>query len=146
MNGIGTFFTVLGIAWAFQLFFAWRQAQKFQKQLGGLRKQGTLAIGVGGRRYRGGRAFVALVADEKGIVKDGLLLTGFTVLAKGKPFADYTGFHVKDIISGNRVAANRKPKVIEAAKSSAEHIQQFMHNGNRNNKLDNKLDKKGDAK
>ncbi len=34
MSGLGTFFTVLGIAWAFQLFFAWRQAQRFQKQLG----------------------------------------------------------------------------------------------------------------
>ena len=136
MSGLATLFTALGIAWAIQLFFAWRQAQRFQKQLSTLRKEGVVAIGVGGRRYRGGRAYVALVANESGVISNGLLLSGMTVMAKGKPFTDYKGFHIKEIISGNRVAANRKPKVIEAAKMSAEHIQQFMHNGNRNNKKD----------
>ena len=123
MSGLATLFTVLGIAWAVQLFFAWRQAQRFQKQLATLRKEGTVAIGLGGHRYRGGRAYVALVADDNGIIKDGLLLTGMTVIAKGKPFADYKGFHIKEIISGDRVAANRKPKVIAAAKMAAEHIE-----------------------
>ena len=126
MSGLATLFTVLGIAWAVQLFFAWRQAQRFQKQLTELRKtseNGIVAIGLGGHRYRGGRAYVALVADENGIIKDGLLLTGMTVIAKGKPFADYKGFHIKEIISGDRVAANRKPKVIAAAKMAAEHIE-----------------------
>jgi DNA-binding transcriptional regulator of glucitol operon len=123
MSGLATLFTVLGIAWAVQLFFAWRQAQRFQKQLSTLRNEGIVAIGLGGHRYRGGRAYVALVADENGIIKDGLLLTGMTVIAKGKPFADYKGFHIKEIISGDRVAANRKPKVIAAAKMAAEHIE-----------------------
>ena len=129
MNGLGTFFTVLGIAWAVQLYFAWRQAHKFQKQLADLRKSiegGVVAIGVGGKRYRGGRSFVALVANPEGIVADGLLLTGFTVLAKGKPFTDYKGFHIDEIISGNRVAANRKAKITDAARMAAEHIQAFF--------------------
>ena len=71
MSGLATFFTVLGLAWAVQLFFAWRQAQRFQKQLAILRKEGTVAIGIGGKRYRGGRAYVALVADKSGVVKIG---------------------------------------------------------------------------
>ncbi len=141
MNNLFTLFMVLGAAWAVQLFFAWRQALKFQKQLGSLRKEsgsnGAVAVGVGGRRYRGGRAFVALSTDASGIIKSGLLLTGFTVLAKGKPFTDYTGFHIDDIISGDRVAANRKPKVIAAAKMAAEHIKAY---------LDRKSDPKSESK
>lgn len=129
MSGLATLFTVLGIAWAVQLFLAWRQAQRFQKQLAALRKSiegGTVAIGVGGKRYRGGRAYVALVADVNGEITDGLLLSGFTVMAKGKPFADYKGFHIKDVMSGDRVAANRKAKITDASRMAAEHIHAYM--------------------
>ena len=131
MSGLATLFTVLGLAWAIQLFFAWRQAQQFQKQLSTLRKEGIVAIGLGGKRYRGGRAYVALVANEGGVVQDGLLLTGMTVIAKGKPFADYKGFHIDEISSGNRTAANRKPKVTDAAKMAAEHIGEYLKRGER---------------
>jgi DNA-binding transcriptional regulator of glucitol operon len=136
MSGLATFFTVLGLAWAVQLFFAWRQAQRFQKQLATLRKEGTVAIGLGGKRYRGGRAYVALVADQSGVVTNGLLLTGMTVMAKGQPFTDYKGFHIKEIISGDRVA-NRKAKVVAAARMAAEHIDAYL-----NRKLDQKDDQK----
>ena len=132
MNGLGTFFTVLGIAWAVQLFLAWRQAQRFQKELASLRKSiegGTVAIGVGGKRYRGGRAYVALLADGEGVIQDGLLLSGFTVMAKGKPFTDYKGFHIDEIISGNRTA-DRKEKVVAAARMAAEHIQAHLNRKN----------------
>ena len=129
MSGLATLFTVLGLAWAVQLFFAWRQAQRFQKDLAKLREKGIVAIGLGGRRYRGGRAYVALVANQEGIIQDGLLLTGMTVIAKGKPFTDYKGFHIKDIISGDRVASNRKPKVVDAARMAAEHIDGYLTRG-----------------
>lgn len=127
MSGLATLFTFLGLAWAVQLFFAWRQAQRFQKQLSTLRKEGTVAIGLGGKRYRGGRAYVALVADPSGHVTSGLVLSGLTVMAKGKPFADYKGFHIKEIISGDRVAQNRKPKIVAAARMAAEHIEAYQN-------------------
>lgn len=126
MSGLATLFTVLGLAWAVQLFLAWRQAQRFQKQLSTLRKEGTVAIGLGGKRYRGGRAYVALVADDAGVVSNGLILTGLTVMAKGKPFTDYKGFHINEIISGDRVA-DRKEKVVAAARMAAEHIDAYLN-------------------
>lgn len=139
MSGLATLFTVLGLAWAIQLFFAWRQAQRFQKQLSDLRKTvegGTVAIGVGGKRYRGGRAYVALAANPSGVIADGLLLTGMTVMAKGKPFTDYKGFHIQEIISGNRVAANRKAKITDAARMAAEHIDAFFNRSETNDGKD----------
>lgn len=124
MSGLAVLFTVLGAAWAVQLFMAWKQAMRFQKDLSNLRKSidnGVTAVGLGGKRYRGGRAYVALVAGTDGVVQNGLILTGLTVTAKAKPFADYKGFHINEIISGNRVA-DRKEKVVAAARMAAEHI------------------------
>ena len=74
MSNIGKLFILIGIMWLFQLWFAYKQAKIFQDDIRGLRKQGTMAIGIGGRRYRGGRAFVALTAGDDDIVKDGMVL------------------------------------------------------------------------
>lgn len=122
MSNLGKLFILIGIMWLFQLWFAYKQAKIFQDDIRGLRKQGTMAIGVGGRRYRGGRAFVALTCDESGIVKAGMVLKGFTIFAKSKPLHEYTGFSIEEIASGNRVAQGQKKKVQEAAASSAQHI------------------------
>ena len=124
--GLGKLFAVIAIMWGVQLFFAWRQAKRFQDQLAVLRKEGSVAIGVGGKRYRGGRAFVALAANEQGIIQKGLLLTGLTTMAKGKPFDDYKGFSIHDVASGNRTAPGRKAKITEAAKMAAEHIRDYL--------------------
>ena len=70
----------------------------------------------------GGRAFVALTADDNGIVKDGLVLRGFTVFARSKQLSAYTGFSINEIASGNRVAEGEKKKVQEAAVNSAQYI------------------------
>ena len=104
MSNLGKLFILIGIMWLFQLWFAYKQSKIFQDDIRGLRKQGTMAVGLGGRRYRGGRAFVALTADDNGIVKDGLVLRGFTIFARSKQLSAYTGFSIKEIASGNRVA------------------------------------------
>jgi len=81
-----------------------------------------MAIGVGGRRYRGGRAFVALTAGEDDLVKDGMVLKGFTIFARSQRLTTYTGFSIDEIASGDRIVLGEKRKVQEAAKSSAQHI------------------------
>jgi DNA-binding transcriptional regulator of glucitol operon len=122
MSNLGKLFILIGIMWLFQLWFAYKQAKIFQEDIRGLRRQGTMAIGVGGRRYRGGRAFVALTCDEDGIVKDGMVLKGFTIFAKSKQLSTHTGFSIDEIASGDRIVLGEKRKVQEAAKSSAQHI------------------------
>lgn len=122
MSNLAKLFILIGIMWLFQLWFAYKQAKIFQEDIRGLRKQGTMAIGMGGRRYRGGRAFVALTCDDSGIVKAGMVLKGFTIFAKSKPLDKYTGFSIEEIASGNRIVEGEKKKVQEAAQSSAQHI------------------------
>jgi len=122
VSNLGRLFVLIGIMWIFQLWFAYRQSKNFQEDLRSLRKLGTMAVGMGGRRYRGGRAFVALTADENGIVKDGRVLRGFTVFARSKQLSAFTGFPIGQIASGDRVAEGEKKKVNEAAANSARYI------------------------
>lgn len=126
MTNLGKLFMLIGVMWLFQLWFAYKQAMYFQKDVGGLRKEGTMAIGMGGRRYRGGRAFVALTTDESGIVKRGMVLKGFTIFARSQALNTYTGFSIEEIASGNRVVQSEKKKVQEAAQSSAQHILDYF--------------------
>jgi len=118
---------VIAAMWASQLFMAFMQAKRFQADLKSMRMQGTSAVGMGGKRYRGGRAFVALASDENGIIKDGLVLKGLTVFANSKKLTNYTGFSLDDIISGNRGSgAEPKKKVREAAEMSAQLIKDHL--------------------
>jgi DNA-binding transcriptional regulator of glucitol operon len=117
---------VIAAMWASQLALAYMQAKRFQADLSGLRKQGTVAVGMGGRRYRGGRAFVALTVNDSEIVQDGLVLKGLTVFAKSKKLVAYKGFSLDDIISGNREGVEDPKKVREAAIMSAQHIKDHL--------------------
>jgi len=127
MGGLTRLFILIGMMWALQLYLAWRQAATFQKDMKSLRQHApNVAIGVGGRRYRGGRAYVALAADNEGIVRNALVLSGLSIFARAKAIGDYTGFSIEDIITGQRAMVSRPTKVIEAAKTAAEHIRSHL--------------------
>ena len=117
---------VVAAMWVAQLALAYMQAKRFQADLKALRMQGTCAVGLGGKRYRGGRAFVAVTVDKNEIVVDALVLKGFTVFAQSRKLSNYIGFSLDDIISGNRVGVDEKRKVREAAVMSAQHIKDHL--------------------
>jgi glucitol operon activator protein len=77
--------------WAVQAFFTYRQSQAFRRAAVALRDHGAVSVGVGGRRYRGGRAYVALAFDQSGRVQDALLLRGFTTFARPTAFPSARG-------------------------------------------------------
>ena len=66
-----------------------------------MRPFGTISVGVGGRRYRGGRAFVAIAVDEPGIVRRALSLSGFTTFARGREVPGLIGLRV-NVLAGER--------------------------------------------
>lgn len=135
MTNLTRILLVIAVMWALQLVLAYMQAKRFQADLRALRKLGTVAVGMGGRRYRGGRAFVALSADKNLLVVDGLVLRGFTVFAKSKTLNEYKGFSLDDIISGNRVGVNDPNKVREAAIMSAQHIKDYLARSEQGEKM-----------
>jgi DNA-binding transcriptional regulator of glucitol operon len=135
MTNLTRILLVIAAMWAAQLALAYMQAKRFQADLSGLRKLGTVAVGMGGRRYRGGRAFVALTVDGDEIVQDGLVLKGFTVFAKSRKLNNYIGFSLDDILSGQREGANEPNKVREAAVMSAQHIKDYLSRSDQGEKM-----------
>ncbi|MCD4533816.1 hypothetical protein LRP67_06955 [Nocardioides sp. cx-169] len=71
--------------WLVQLYFTYQQSMAFNRRVRELRKSGTVTVGVAGKRYRGGRAFVALAVDDHRIVRDAISLRGFTTFARARP-------------------------------------------------------------
>ena len=70
--------------WMVQMYLTYQQSMAFNRQLTALRRHGTVSVGVAGRRYRGGRAYVALALDTHGIVRDAITLSGLTTFARGR--------------------------------------------------------------
>ena len=68
--------------WFVQLLLTHRQTTAFTNATRQLRTRGTVAIGTGGRRYRGGEAFVAIAVDPQGAVADAITLRGWTTFAR----------------------------------------------------------------
>ncbi|HET9828337.1 MAG TPA: transcriptional regulator GutM [Nocardioidaceae bacterium] len=71
--------------WMVQMYLTFRQSMAFNKEVASMRHRGTVSVGVAGKRYRGGRAFVAVAIDDRGVVRDALTLTGFTTFSRAKP-------------------------------------------------------------
>ena len=77
--------------WLVQAYLSFQQSIAFNKQVVGLRRQGIVTVGVAGKRYRGGRAYVALALDEHGVVADALTLSGWTTFARGRHLVPLAG-------------------------------------------------------
>jgi glucitol operon activator protein len=71
--------------WVVQLYLSYQQQMAFNGRVKQLRASGTVSVGSGGKRYRGGRAFVAIAVDDRGIVRDAISLSGFTTFARARP-------------------------------------------------------------
>ena len=93
----------------------------------GCARSGTVSIGAGGKRYRGGRAFVAIAADDDGVVRDAIRLSGFTTFARAKAAPQLLGLRVNKIRGRARHrrtdqgAADRRASGGEAVAPSEEH-------------------------
>lgn len=116
-DNAGLILLLIGVMWVVQLFLTYRQAMRFNDTLKPLRQQGRTAIGMGGKRYRGGRAFVA-IAEKEGIVVDARMMTGFTVFAAPKPCPELIGLSLTRLAEDGDIPGMSK-KVKLAAQMAA---------------------------
>lgn len=105
--------------WVVQMYFTYRQSMAFNKEVFGLRGRGIVSVGVGGKRYRGGRAFVAMAIDDRGVVREALTLTGFTTLSRAKPLPGLVNVKTSRILAQERLPGLSKPQQ-EAARHAVE--------------------------
>ena len=111
-------FFALAALWLVQLWLTWNQAKRFMDDVRRLRQKGTVAIGVGGRRYRGGRAYVALATKGAPTVVDALVLSGLTVRARSKELPDLIGADLQELAAGG-APAHLRQKIRDAAAQAA---------------------------
>jgi DNA-binding transcriptional regulator of glucitol operon len=107
--------------WLVQLWLTYRQSMSFNDDVRRLRPSGTVSVGSGGRRYRGGRAFVALA--ERGVVADAIQLKGFTTFARSRRFTEVLGLKASQL-RGQRDVPGLSPKQREAVRQAAELFRQ----------------------
>ncbi len=87
--------------WLVQMWLTYRQAMAFNRATKPLRHVGTLSVGADGKRYRGGRAYVAIAIDEDGVVRSALTLSGWTTFARARPLPAVIGRRV-NVLKGDR--------------------------------------------
>ena len=117
MENLPLVFILIGITWFAQLILTYKQAMRFNDSIKELRAQGESAIGLGGKRYRGGRAFVA-IARQGDTVVDARVMTGFTVFAGPKPFPALKGLSLTEL-AGDGDIPQLSRKVRSAAQMAA---------------------------
>jgi glucitol operon activator protein len=110
-------FAAAAVMWVLQLFMTYRQSMRFNDVLKPLRAQGRVAVGLGGRYYKGGRAFVA-IAEKGGEVVDARIMTGATVFAKPRELPLLKGLSLAHLASDEPIAG-LKDKARSAAQMAA---------------------------
>jgi DNA-binding transcriptional regulator of glucitol operon len=105
--------------WIPQLYLTYRQSMAFNDAVRRLRTSGTISVGAAGKRYRGGRAFVAIAVDEHSVVRDAITLSGFTTFARAKPLPALFGLRL-NVLCGEREIPHTSRQQREAARQAAE--------------------------
>jgi DNA-binding transcriptional regulator of glucitol operon len=120
-------FVLIAVAMGLQLMLTARQAMAFTRAVHELRRSGTVAIGLHGRRWWGRKVYVALAVDPESIVARAIRLRGITQFAHAKPAPHYTGLTVsylagQGVVPGcgdiERAAARQAAQTLSAAGGS----------------------------
>ena len=95
-----------------------RQQKAFLADLRRLRRYGQVAVGKAGKRYLGGRAYVALAVDPAGVVTGALVLRGFTTFARARDLPVLVGHRISRLstdVDVPGVTPTERVAVVEAA-------------------------------
>lgn len=110
-------FAALAGGWMVQLWLAMRQSQSFLQAQKALRPLGAVAVGRGGRRYRGGVAFVTLATDGQRVT-GATGLRGFTTFARPVELPSLVGLRLA-VVAGDRPLPGLKDNERAAARQAA---------------------------
>jgi DNA-binding transcriptional regulator of glucitol operon len=100
-----------------QMWLTSRQSLAHVRETGRLRTLGTVAVGKGGRRYRGGVAFVSLATDGQRVT-GAVSLRGFTTFARPVEVPALVGLRLA-VVAGDRPLPGLKDNERAAARDAA---------------------------
>jgi DNA-binding transcriptional regulator of glucitol operon len=108
--------------WMVQLWLTYKQSMAFNDEVRAMRPYGTVSVGVGGTRYRGGRAFVAIAVDDGGVVRQAITLRGWTTFARARPLPALVGVRARQIKGTTEIPGLARQQR-EAARQAAELLE-----------------------
>lgn len=111
------------LGWMIQLVLTYRQSMAFNADARAMRRSGTVCVGSGGKRYRGGRAFVAIAVDDQGVVRDAISLSGWTTFARARKLTPLIGQRANRF-KGDRDVPGLSSPQREAARQAATLLRQ----------------------
>lgn len=106
------------LGWMLQLWLTAKQTSAWTTQLRALRPLGATAVGKGGRRYRGGIAYVALAVDDKRVT-GAFSLRGFTTAARPAPLPALVGLRLSVVAGDRPLEGLTKPERLAAREAAA---------------------------
>lgn len=110
---------------AVQAWLTYRQGAAFTAAIRQLRRDGKVSVGAAGKRYRGGRAFVALACDDDGRITRAVTLSGWTTFARPTDLAALRGAKVSQLSKGRAIPDLREPQR-QAVQQAAEFLQTHL--------------------
>ena len=117
--------------WMVQMYVTYQQATAFNREVLALRRQGRVSVGVGGKRYRGGRAFVAVAIDPEDVVVDAITLQGFTTFARARALPALRGQQVSRLGGEHDVPGLSRQQRLAARQAATLFMEAHGPNGAR---------------
>lgn len=108
-----------------QGYLAYRQSQAFSAAVRDVRSGGAAAVGGAGKRYRGGKAFVAIAADSNHRITRAISLSGWTTFARPKELHQVHGLRLSQLRRDepiDEVADHQRLALQNAAQTLHKHL------------------------
>jgi len=108
-----------------QVITTYKQTAAFRAAVRDLRKHGNISIGGAGKRYRGGKAFVAIAADANGRITKAISLSGWTTLARPQELSTVKGLSLSRL-RGSGSVPSVNPRVRDALQNAAQTLNTYL--------------------
>jgi DNA-binding transcriptional regulator of glucitol operon len=108
-----------------QTILTFKQTSAFSAAVRDLRQHGAVSVGGGGKRYRGGKAFVAIAADDRGRVTKAVSLSGWTTFARPTELHHVQGLKLSQLRREEPIPLIR-PRERSALQNAAQTLHQHL--------------------
>jgi glucitol operon activator protein len=125
MNPVIYLLGAVVIGMMLQAVTTYRQTSAFSAAVRSLRKHGAVSVGGAGKRYRGGKAFVAIAADSNGTVTKAISLSGWTTLARPREIENVSGLSLSRL-RGKAPLPSVDPRVRAALQGAADTLTKHL--------------------
>jgi DNA-binding transcriptional regulator of glucitol operon len=113
---------LLIVTWTTQMVLSLLQVRRYFKGVNALRREGRVATGMGGTRYRGRVYGVLAVNPETKMIVRAMRLGGVTVFAQLKPVLELEGRPLDSLLDDPQVLAPFPKKTTDAFRAAAQTL------------------------